>query len=102
MSRIKIRLERVFKMSSYRCQTPDHESDHTDPNHRFAVVVANLVVTTESTRFHQPTEGSLHDPPFGQHLETFDGITAPHDLQVELIERTELLDPLDQGRVNRR
>src|SRR5260370_24889041 len=84
-------------MPSYSCQALDHESDHTNPNHRFAMVRANLVVPTEPTRVHKPAEGSFDYPALGQDLETFDVVTASHDLQSELSEWTELLDPLDQG-----
>src|SRR5258708_23741616 len=84
-------------MRSYSCQALEHQSDHTDPNHRFAVVRANFVVTAEATRLHKPAEGSLDDPALGQNLEAFDLVTPAHDLQVELTERTELLHPLDQG-----
>src|SRR6266498_693503 len=83
-------------MASYRWQALDHESDHADPNHRFAVVGANFVVATKSARLHQPTESSFDDPALGQNLETFSLVTAPHDLQPEFAERTELLHPPNQ------
>src|SRR6266849_8302653 len=84
-------------MPSYSCQALEHQSDHTDTNHRFAVVEANFVVTAESTRLHKPAEGSLDYPALWQNLEAFDLVTPAHDFQAELTERTELLHPLDQG-----
>src|SRR3974377_1124488 len=84
-------------MPSYSCQAPDHESDHTDANHRFAMVGAHLVVPTKAARLHKPAEGSLGDPALRQNLEAFSLVGAPHNLQMELAEWTEVLDPLDQG-----
>src|SRR5439155_12802754 len=88
-------LEPVLKMVSYSCQAPDHDSDHTNPNHRLAMVHANHVVPTEPTGFDKPAERSFDYPPLGQDLET--SITASHDLQAKFTERTELLHPFNQG-----
>src|SRR6266850_1354619 len=83
-------------MVSYSCQAPDHKADHADANHCFAVVGANLIVTTKSARLHKPTEGSFNDPALGKNLEAFSVVAAAHDLQSELSERTQLLNPSNQ------
>lgn len=44
----------------------------------------NLVVSHETTGLDHPSEGSLHDPAFGQDLETFDVVASLHDLEPHL------------------
>src|SRR6266403_4196954 len=84
-------------MISYGCQALDHKSNHANPNHRLAVIQADLIVTTKSARLDKPAEGSFHYPALRKNLEALDLVAASHDLQSELAEWTELLNPLNQG-----
>src|SRR5580692_1210743 len=85
-------------MASYSFrQSSHHQADHANPQHRFAMVDANLVVATQPPRFEKPTKGSFYNPAFGQHFKTFDAITAPHDFQFQLAIGAKLFDPSHQG-----
>ncbi len=55
-----------------------HEIDHRDKNHRLAAGGQGFVVFAVATVTSQPSEGSFHDPPFGQDLEPR-RIGAPFD-----------------------
>ena len=87
--------ERVLKMLLYSCETFNHDPDHANANHRGAMIWANFIVTAQSSRFVQPAESSFHDPSFRQHLETFDSIKTPDDLQSQLAQKMKLLNPLN-------
>src|SRR6266581_2814880 len=84
-------------MPSYGCQSPEHETDHANPNHRFTVIQSDFIIPTKPTRLGKPTEGSFYYPALREHLETFGAIRAAHDLQLQFAKGTQLLHPLDQG-----
>ena len=84
-------------MPSYGCQSPEHETDHANPNHRFTVIQSDFIIPTKPTRLGKPTEGSFYYPALREHFETFGAIRAAHDLQLQFAKGTQLLHPLDQG-----
>jgi len=63
-------------MPSYGCQSPEHETDHANPNHRLTVIQSDFIIPTKPTRLGKPTEGSFYNPSLREHLETFGAITA--------------------------
>src|SRR5258708_30731610 len=84
-------------MASCRiCQTSDHESNHANANHRFAMIDTHFIVAAQAPRFKEPAKGSLYQPAFGQNLEAFGSITPPYDLQLQFAIRTQLFDPVNQ------
>src|SRR5580692_6899820 len=85
-------------MASYSFrQSSHHQADHANPQHRLAMVDANLVVATQTPGFEKPTKGSFYNPAFGQHFKTFDVIATPHDLQFQLAIGTKSFDPAHQS-----
>ncbi len=94
MPQMMIDLERVLKMRSYRCQSPDHEPDHAETNHSLAVIQTNFVVTAQPARFEEPAESAFHNPPLRQGLEASDLVTAAYNLQPQFAEGTQLFDPV--------
>jgi len=84
-------------MASYSFrQSSHHEADHANPQHRLAMVDADLVVTTQPPLFEKPTKGAFYNPAFGQHLKTFAFIATPHDFQFQLARGTKSFDPSHQ------
>src|SRR6266542_2756768 len=83
-------------MPSKGCQALEHESNHTNPNHCFAVIQSDLIVTTKPSRLVKPTEGAFYNPPLGQNLEALGSVTSTHDLQFQFAKGTKLLDPFNQ------
>ncbi len=45
------------------------------------MIQSNLIVTTKTARFVEPTKRAFYDPPFGKNLETFGLIALLYDLQ---------------------
>src|ERR1051325_8209803 len=78
-------------------QAADHETNHTNPDHRLAMIHADLIVAAKPSRLKEPTKGSFYDPPLGQNLEALGLVRSSDDLQPQLAKRPKLLDPLDQG-----
>src|SRR5262249_41663209 len=50
----------------YGCQAPEHEMDHTHPDHRLARLRQPLVVLAQPPRPAQPGDSPLHHPPLRQ------------------------------------
>src|SRR6266852_7135644 len=61
------------------------------------MIQSNLIVTTKSARFVEPTTGAFYDPPFGKNLEAFDLITPSYDLQFQFAKVPKLLHPVNQS-----
>src|SRR3989442_543856 len=81
-------------MSSCRIgQASDHETNHTNANHRFAMIQTNLIVAAQAPRFVEPAKGSFHQPPFGQHLKTFGSIASAHNPEFRLAVGTQGFNP---------
>jgi hypothetical protein len=77
-------------------ETAKHEPDHGDVDHRLAGIGEVLVVFAQAALTAEPAEGSLHDPPTWQHLETFDVVGTLHDLETDWVSFPERPDPGDQ------
>lgn len=89
-------LERGMRLRGPR-ESPEHEMDRRDADHRLAGVLAALVVAAEPTRAHQPGERALHDPASMQDDETALPRGASDDLDPP--GRLEFCDPCLEGRV---
>src|SRR6266849_7488033 len=61
------------------------------------MIQSNLIVTTKSARFVEPTKGAFYNPPFGKNLEAFDLITPSYDLQFQFAKGPKLLHPVNQS-----
>src|SRR5271168_1410596 len=84
-------------MPSYSRQTPDHDANHTNPNHCLTVIQADLIIPVQAPRLVQPAESALDHPAPGQHLEAFDLIAAADNLHSQFAEGTQLFHPVEQG-----
>jgi hypothetical protein len=47
----------------------EHEADHGDMDEGHGAGFGGFVVADEATVLHGPSEGALHDPALGQHLD---------------------------------
>src|SRR2546428_3964498 len=92
-----IPLERVLKMGSCGGQSLKHKTDHADPDHRLTVIQSHFIISAKPSRLVKPSEGALDDPSFRQNLEAFGSAVSTHDLQPQLTEGAQLLDPLHQS-----
>src|SRR5271169_1065372 len=84
-------------MVSFSCQAFDHDPNHTNPQHRLAVIQPNFIVTAKSARLVEPAERPFDDPPSRQHLEPFERVTPAHNLQPQFTKGPQVLDPGHQG-----
>ena len=82
---------------SYRGEASDHEANHANPQHGLTMIQPHLIVTAQASRFAEPAKGSFDYPTFGQDFETFGVVAPPYDFQMQLAERPQLFDPLDQS-----
>ena len=83
-------------MVSYLHQPSEHKSDHTGLKHGFAMIYADLIVSTEASGFKEPAERAFDDPASGQHFESFDIVAPAHNFQAQFAEGTQLFNPLHQ------
>ena len=60
--------ERVLEMASCRCQAPDHDANHANPNHRLAGVQVNLIISAPLPRLEPPAESAFPPQRLGNPL----------------------------------
>ena len=61
----------------------DHEANHANAQHGLAMIEPHLIIGAQPPRLAEPAKGSFDDPAFGQNLESFGSITAPHEFQMK-------------------
>ena len=90
-------LERVEKQeSSSRNEAAQHQGDHGNVQHGFAVGEKEFEVLGQSPTETQPAEGPLHHPAPGKHVKALEVVGALHDLELDGQLRPEVAYPLDE------
>src|SRR5439155_21187054 len=78
-------LLRACLKRSRSSQSAQHQTSHSDVNHRFAAAWQDFIILAQTPTLGQPGEGALNDPASGKNHEAFLPIAAQHGLQDEAV-----------------